>query len=120
MVEGCGRDPEGLWPDEESLLELAALISRMNAYLTVDSGPAHMAAALGTRLVTLWGPGVFEQTAPISPGNPPRILYHRVHCAPCYGTRAMKTCKNNICMKEIRVEEVKKALEETLTLERSG
>jgi ADP-heptose:LPS heptosyltransferase len=104
---------------ELSLLELAALIRRMNAYLTVDSGPAHMAAALGTSLVTLWGPGIFEQTAPISPDNPPRILYHRVHCAPCYGTPAMKTCKENICMKEIQVEEVKKALEEALSLEQA-
>ena len=102
---------------ELSLLELAALIRRMNAYLTVDSGPAHMAAALGTRLVTLWGPGIFEQTVPVSPGNPPRILYHRVHCAPCYGTPAMKTCKDNICMKEIQAGEVKKALEEALSLE---
>jgi len=102
-----------------SLTELAALIRRMNAYLTVDSGPAHMAAALGTSLVTLWGPGIFEQTAPISPGNPPRILYHRVACAPCYGTRVMKTCKDNICMKEIQVEEVQKALDEVLSLGRA-
>ena len=101
---------------ELSLLELAALIQRMSAYLTVDSGPAHMAAALDTSLVTLWGPGIFEQTAPLSPGNPPQIIYHRVHCAPCYGTPAMKTCKDNVCMKEIRVEEVKQALEEFLGL----
>ena len=102
-----------------SLTELAALIHRMNAYLTVDSGPAHMAAALGTSLVTLWGPGIFEQTAPISPGNPPRILYHRVACAPCYGTPVMKTCKDNICMKEIQIEEVQKALDEALSVERA-
>jgi ADP-heptose:LPS heptosyltransferase len=100
-----------------SLLELAALIGRLKAYLTVDTGPAHMAAALSTPLVTLWGPGIFEQTAPVSPGNPPHILYHRVHCAPCYGTPAMKTCKNNICMKEIQVQEVKGALEKILGLE---
>ncbi|HET7099510.1 MAG TPA: glycosyltransferase family 9 protein [Terriglobia bacterium] len=104
---------------ELSLLELAALIRRMNAYLTVDSGPAHMAAALKTSLVTLWGPGIFEQTAPISPGNPPRILYRRVHCAPCYGTPAMKTCMDNICMKEIEVEDVKGALEKALKLVRA-
>lgn len=104
---------------ELSLLELAALIRCMNAYLTVDSGPAHMAAALNTSLVTLWGPGIFEQTAPISPVNPPRILYHRVHCAPCYGTAAMKTCKDNICMKEIEVVDVKAALEKALNLVRA-
>ena len=99
---------------ELTLAELAALIRRMNAYLTVDSGPAHMAAALGTSLVTLWGPAILEQTAPISPGNPPRILRHRVPCAPCYGTPLMKTCKDNICMKEIQVEEVRSALDEVL------
>lgn len=98
-----------------SLAELAALIRRLNVYLTVDSGPAHMAAAVGTSLVTLWGPGIFEQTAPLSPRNPPRILYHRVPCAPCYGTAAMKKCKDNICMKEIQVDEVKKALDEVLS-----
>lgn len=104
---------------ELSLEELAALIRRMNAYLTVDSGPAHMGAALGTSLVTLWGPAILEQTAPISPGNPPRILRHHVHCAPCYGTPLMKTCRDNICMKEIQVEEVKRALEEVLGRDRS-
>jgi lipopolysaccharide heptosyltransferase II len=100
-----------------TLLELAALIRRLNAYLTVDSGPGHMAAALGANLVTLWGPAIFEQTIPISPGNPPRILYHRVACAPCYGTPLMKTCKDNICMKEIQVAEVQSALDEVLSRE---
>ena len=100
-----------------SLLELAALIHRLNVYLTVDSGPGHMAAALGTTLVTLWGPAIFEQTVPLSPGNPPRILYHRVACAPCYGTPLMKSCKDNICMKEIQIEEVQSALDEVLSRE---
>ena len=100
-----------------SLGRFAAALAGARIFIGNDSGPAHMAAALGTRLVTLWGPGIFEQTAPISPGNPPRILYHRVHCAPCYGTPAMKTCKDNICMKEIEVEEVKRALEEAMSWE---
>jgi ADP-heptose:LPS heptosyltransferase len=98
------------------LLELAALIRRLNVYLTVDSGPAHMAAALGTSLVTLWGPAIIEQTVPLSPKNPPRILYRRVACAPCYGTPLMKTCKDNICMKEIQVAEVQAALDKVLSL----
>jgi lipopolysaccharide heptosyltransferase II len=97
-----------------SLPESAALIRRLNVYLTVDSGPAHMAAALGTPLLTLLGPAIIEQTAPISAGSPLRILYHRVPCAPCYGTPLMKSCKDNICMKAIEVEEVEKTLEEIL------
>ena len=93
------------------LLELAALIRRLNLYVTVDSGPAHMAAALGTPLVTLWGPGIFEQTAPVAGSGPVTILRHKVHCAPCYGTPLMKSCQDNICMKQIGVDEVLEAVE---------
>jgi heptosyltransferase-2 len=100
---------------ELSILETAALIHRMNLYLTVDSGPAHMTTALGTPLITLWGPAIFEQTAPSAGLGPVRILYHRVHCAPCYGTPLMKTCQDNICMKEIEVFEVQKAVEQMLS-----
>jgi ADP-heptose:LPS heptosyltransferase len=99
-----------------SLLELAALVHRLDAYLTVDSGPAHMAAALGTPLITLWGPGIFEQTAPVHSRGPVRILYHRVPCAPCYGTRLMKTCQDNICMKQIEVAEVIEAVSQMLSV----
>jgi heptosyltransferase-2/heptosyltransferase-3 len=88
------------------LLELAALIRRLDVYVTADSGPAHMAAALGTPLVTLWGPAIFEQTAPVGASGPVRVLYHRVPCAPCYGTPLMKTCQDNVCMKQIGTEEV--------------
>jgi heptosyltransferase-2 len=102
-----------------SLLELAASIRRLNAYLTVDSGPAHMAAALGTPLVTLWGPGIFEQTAPRRGRGPVQVLYHRVHCAPCYGTPLMKSCRDNICMKRIEFAEVRAAIEGLLGSEPS-
>jgi len=100
---------------ELPLLEMAALIRRLNLYLTVDSGPAHMAAALGTPLITLWGPGIFEQTVPLAGRGPVRVLYHRVPCAPCYGTPLMKICQDNICMKQIEVREVQSALQEMLT-----
>ncbi len=99
---------------ELSLLEHSALVRRLDLYLTVDSGPAHMAAALGTPLVTLWGPGIIEQTAPRAGRGPVRILYHRVRCAPCYGTPLMRICQDNICMKEIDVEEVHSAIEEMM------
>ena len=99
---------------ELSLLELAAVVRRLDLYLTVDSGPAHMAAALGTPLVALWGPGIFEQTAPLAGRGPVRILHHRVPCAPCYGTPLMKSCQDNICMKRIEVGEVCSSIEQLL------
>ena len=103
-----------------SWLEMAALIRRLNLYLTVDSGPAHLAAALGTPLITLWGPAIYEQTAPLPGRGPVRILYHRVHCAPCYGTPLMKSCQDNICMKQIEVTEVQEAISQLLASLKPG
>jgi ADP-heptose:LPS heptosyltransferase len=98
------------------LFETAALIRRLNLYITVDSGPAHMAAALGTPLVTLWGPGILEQTAPLAGRGPVRILNRHVHCAPCYGTPLMKSCHDNICMKQIQVADVQETVQQMLSL----
>jgi ADP-heptose:LPS heptosyltransferase len=99
-----------------SLLEAAALIRRLNLYITVDSGPAHIAAALGAPLLSLWGPGILAQTAPLAGRGPVRILHRNVHCAPCYGTPLMKTCVDNICMKQIGVADVQQAIEQMLAL----
>ncbi len=102
------------WAGELPLLGLAALIRRLRAYLTVDSGPAHMAAALGTPLVTLWGPAIRAQTAPLPGTGPVRLLDHHVACAPCYDTPLMKACRNNLCMKAIEAHEVLYAIEAML------
>ncbi|HEY6290250.1 MAG TPA: glycosyltransferase family 9 protein [Terriglobia bacterium] len=114
--ERAGRRTKPLlnWAGELSILELAALIRRLDLYLAIDSGPAHMAAALGTPLVALLGPAIIEQTRPVAGRGPVRILYERVPCAPCYGTPLMKSCQDNICMKAIEVEQVKAAMLELL------
>ena len=98
-----------------SLLELAALIDRLNAFVAIDSGPAHMAAALGTPLVSLFGPGIFQQTRPLAGQGKVHIIHHQVPCAPCYGTPLMKTCRDNVCMKQIEVPEVQEAISTLLT-----
>jgi ADP-heptose:LPS heptosyltransferase len=89
-----------------SLRELAAVIEKLDLFISVDSGPAHLAAALGTPLVVLWGPAIFEQVRPMSSRSPVTILRHPPPCAPCYGTPLMKTCPRNVCMEAIAPEEV--------------
>jgi len=98
-----------------TLIELAALIRRLRSYITIDSGPAHMAAALGTPLLTLMGPAIIKATAPLAGTGPVRILYSPPPCAPCYGTPLMKTCQDNICMKQISVTEVITNVEQVLS-----
>jgi ADP-heptose:LPS heptosyltransferase len=96
-----------------SVRGLAAAIGMMDAFVSVDSGPAHIAAAVGTPLVVLWGPGILEQTRPIGARAPVVIVRHPPPCAPCYGTPLMRTCPRNICMESIAPDEVLRA---TLTL----
>jgi hypothetical protein len=65
IISLCKRKPINL-VEKTSLLELAALIKRSNLYVGVDTGPVHLAAALGTPLIMLilaknvkpvrWGP----------------------------------------------------------------
>lgn len=83
-----------------SLRELMALIECCHVFLTNDSGPMHIASALGTPLVALFG-----STSPIKTGpyNGGTILYKGVACSPCY----KRVCPIDFpCMKEISVEEV--------------
>ena len=86
--------------------ELAAVLKNVDLLISVDSGPCHMAAALGTPLVVLWGPGRLEQTRPWSTLSPVRVIYHPPPCAPCQSTPLQKTCTRNLCMEAITPEEV--------------
>ncbi len=96
-----------------SVRGLAAAIEMVDAFVSVDSGPAHIASAVGTPLVVLWGPGILEQTRPIGRLAPVTVIRHAPPCAPCYGTPLMKTCPRNVCMEAITSEEV---LRSTLVL----
>jgi ADP-heptose:LPS heptosyltransferase len=85
---------------------LAAVIEKLDALVSVDSGPAHLAAAMGTPLVVLWGPAILEQVRPLSSRSPVTLLRHPPPCAPCYETPLMKTCRRNVCMEAISPGEV--------------
>jgi len=94
-----------------SVRQLAAVIRRLDLFVSVDTGPAHMAAALGTPLVVLWGPSKLHQVAPVSSRRPVRIIRHPVFCAPCYDTPMMETCRRNICMESISPQRVLREME---------
>lgn len=83
------------------LEELGALIERMALFVSNDSGPAHLAAALGTNTLVLFGPTSPQITAPW--GQAVRIIQNTTECKiPCYNTG----CRDNVCMKNISVDEV--------------
>jgi heptosyltransferase-2 len=65
-----------------SLGLLAGLVSFCDVLVSSDSGPAHMASALGVPTVTLFGPTSPERWAPRGPGTT-RVLRHALPCSPC-------------------------------------
>jgi len=83
-----------------SLRELMALIELCDVFLTNDSGPMHMAAALGTKLVALFGSTSDVKTGPYNGGV---VVHKRASCSPCY----KRICPIDFrCMKQITVDEV--------------
>lgn len=83
-----------------SLRELASLLSLCKVLLTNDSGPMHIAAALMTPVVALFGSTSEAVTGPYQRGV---VIHKHVACSPCY----RRTCPIDFrCMKEIGVEEV--------------
>lgn len=88
-----------------TLRELMAFIQECDVFLTNDSGPMHMASALGIPLVALFGSTSDVTTGPYSGGV---VIHKHVECSPCY----RRTCPIDFrCMKRIEVEEVYKELQ---------
>ena len=86
-----------------SLGELAAIFQRAKFLVSADSGPLHLANAVGTDVVGLFGPTRPEITGPRGPGRV-FILQKDAGCnhAPCYYLE----CLDNKCMKGITVDDV--------------
>ena len=99
---------------QTSLLELVAILKRVAVAVGPDSGPSHVAAAVGTPYVSLFGPTSPKRTAPYGSEN--LVVQARVDCAPCY----KKQCPglDKICMKKISIEKVKEKISEALAMGR--
>jgi lipopolysaccharide heptosyltransferase II len=66
------------------LRQLAALISQCSAYVANDSGPMHIAVAVGTPTIGIFGPGEENIWFPYSSGEGNTALRHDVTCHPCH------------------------------------
>ena len=90
-------------------VELSGVLARARLLVSNDSGPMHLASAVGTPVLAFFGPTDPGRTAPV--GSVSRILDRYVFCSPCY----LKTCPyGHECMKEISVEDALAAVETLL------
>ncbi|HEU5438362.1 MAG TPA: glycosyltransferase family 9 protein [Ktedonobacterales bacterium] len=85
-----------------SLGGLAAVIARLDLYISNDTGPAHLADAVGTPSITLFGPADHRRWAPLDARLHP-ILREPVSCSPC----AFAVCPiDHRCLRRIGPEQV--------------
>jgi heptosyltransferase-2 len=91
-----------------TLRELMALLKLCRVLLTNDSGPMHIAAALGTPVVVPFGSTAAELTGPGLPGDPRhRLLNAGAPCSPCF----RRTCPIDFrCMTGITIAHAVKAV----------
>jgi heptosyltransferase II len=87
---------------ELDLAALAAVLAQLDLLITNDSGPMHLAAALGVPCVALFGPTDPRRTAPAGEGH--SVLYRDLWCSPCFRRRCPLV--HHGCLRGISVEEV--------------
>ena len=100
MAETAGRGAMSC-AGRTDLPQLAALLRRCSLVIGNDTGPLHVAAAVGTPVLGLYGATDPEKVGPY--GWVDRVLLHRQPCWPC-GRKP--TCTDSPCMMAISVEEV--------------
>ena len=83
---------------------LTALLSEIDVLVSGDTGVAHLAAALGTPAVTLFGP---TDPALSAPRGTARVLRHLVPCAPCF----YRVCPiDHPCLRDLAASTVRDAV----------
>ncbi len=97
---------------QTSLLELVGVLKGAVVAVGPDSGPGHLAAAVGTPYVSFFGPTSPRRTAPY--GSEHLVVQSEVACSPCYKKRCPGL--GRLCMQLVSVEAVKKKLSDALTM----
>ncbi|MBI4408494.1 MAG: glycosyltransferase family 9 protein [Gemmatimonadetes bacterium] len=101
---------------------LAAGLAACDLLVTNDSGPLHLAAAVGTPTVSLWGAGDPAVTGPLGPGH--KLVRHaELPCVPCVQNRCPRRGSGTVlpdarreCLELVTVAEVEAAVRQQLTV----
>jgi len=93
---------------ETSFKMLADLYEKADMVVSTDTGPMHMAAAVGTPVVALFGPTAPWRTGPYGSGH--QIVRAELECMPCFKRR----CKTTECMHQITVAQVLNAVSKVI------
>ncbi len=93
----------------KDLMRLAALLKRCDLLITNDTGPMHMAAAVETPVIALFGSTDPVTTSPLGPRN--RVIRRQTDCSPCLKRRCPR---DHRCMEALSVDEVEAVVMEQM------
>ena len=101
LIDFCGKS---------DLATLAGVLSQATAVVSNDSGAMHLAGAVGTKVIAVFGPTNEARTSPLSAGADapaPVVITHDVFCRPCM----LRECPiDHRCMRRITAREVLQAI----------
>jgi ADP-heptose:LPS heptosyltransferase len=90
------------------LKELISVIKDAGFMVSNDTGPMHVAAAVGVPIFALFGPANPVRTGPYGKGH--TVIRKEIPCAPCYKS----SCKTALCMDMLKVDEVAEVISDFL------
>ncbi|MFA5156878.1 MAG: GT4 family glycosyltransferase PelF [Candidatus Omnitrophota bacterium] len=99
VINACGKT---------TVNQLACLIKKCDVYISADSAPLHITAAMKTPFIALFGPT--DPARHLAPAKDYVLIKKDLHCSPCYKPK----CGNKKCMNLITAEEVLAAVKKLL------
>jgi heptosyltransferase I len=91
-----------------TLAELASVLKTARLAVTADTGPMHLAAALGTPVAALFGPTAPWRTGPFGDGH--QVVRLALPCSPCF----QRQCPEPRCLTELPLSLAQDAVEKIL------
>jgi lipopolysaccharide heptosyltransferase II len=87
--------------------ETAAYLESCALFIGNDSSPMHLAAAVGTPVIAIFGPTSPEEYGPYPPDDPAHIVIWRHPTSqPCFFLGKMQACEHCTCMGAVTIEDV--------------
>ena len=104
------RPRKSCW--DSAFLELAELIRGAQLYVGNDSGPMHLAAAVGTPIVAVWGSSDSRRWRPWAAEHV-AIVQNPFECNPCPGYRCL-VAPTPLCIESVTVDQAVAAAKQLL------